>query len=147
MASDDQILKCRDDKAPVVLTKVPEETAFGPSFKLAEGSTCSGFTKEEIVGPDKLRPRIEPWLTALFQSEHLALLVGSGLSHAVHRIATGKALPGMNQVKFGHFDSEINAEAKLSAEAAGRESGNIEDQLRVANELLRGIEVIANSTP
>jgi hypothetical protein len=94
-----------------------------------------------------LRPRIEPWLTALFQSEHLALLVGSGLSHAVHRIATGAALPGMNPVTFAHFDTDINAEAKKSAEAVGRESGNIEDQIRVANELLRGLEIIAPSNP
>ena len=27
----------------------------------------------------KHRGRVEPWLTALFQSEHLSLLVGSGI--------------------------------------------------------------------
>lgn len=31
--------------------------------------------------------RIEPWLTSLFQSEHLSLLVGSGLSTAIQLIA------------------------------------------------------------
>lgn len=30
----------------------------------------------------QLRKTIEPWLTSLFQSEHLSLLVGSGLSYA-----------------------------------------------------------------
>lgn len=143
---DDQILKCRDDKKPVILSKVTEDGATGVTFKLAEGSDCSWLNKDEFIGPENLRPRIEPWLTALFQSEHLALLVGSGLSHAVHQIATGNALPGMSPVSFTHFDAEINAEAKKSAEASGRESSNIEDQIRVANELLRGLEIIKGIT-
>ena len=146
MNRDNQILKCRDDKAPVFLSKAPEAAAAGEPFKLADGSECSWLKKDETFGPAKLRPRIEPWLTALFQSEHLALLVGSGLSHAVHRIATGAALPGMDPAKFTHFGAEINAGAAKSAAAAGRENGNIEDQIRVANELFRGLEIIAGST-
>lgn len=51
----------------------------------------------------------------------------------------------MNPAKFSHFDDEINAEAKKSAASMGRENGNIEDQIRVANELLRGLEIIAES--
>ena len=145
MNKDDQILKCRDDKVPVILSKAAGELGPGVFFKLSEGSECSWLNSEETIGPDKLRPRIEPWLTALFQSEHLALLVGSGLSHAVHHIATGNVLPGMRQVKFTHFDTEINAEAKKSAVAAGRENGNVEDQIRIANDLLRGLGIIAGS--
>jgi hypothetical protein len=60
-------------------------------------------------------------------------------------MATGKALPGMAQSKFTQYENEINAEAKKSATAAGRAPGNIEDQLRVANELLRGLEIIGSS--
>ena len=145
MKTDDQILKCRDDKAPVLFTKIPEEGETDKPFKLAEGNECSWLTKDETFGPEKLRPRIEPWLTALFQSEHFSLLAGSGLSHAVHRIATGNALPGMDPVKFTHFDTEINAEAKKSAIVAGRENGNIEDQIRVANELLSGLSIVSES--
>ena len=143
--TDNQILKCRDDKDPVILEKVSEQAEGQKPFKMAEGCESSWLKKDTPVGAMDLRPRIEPWLTALFQSEHLALLVGSGLSHAVHRIATGAVLPGMNAVKFTHFDTEINVEAKKSAEASGREAGNIEDQIRVANELLRGLEIIASS--
>lgn len=145
MNKDGQILKCRDDKAPVFLTKATETHTAGEPFMLADGSECSWMKKDETTGPAKLRPRIEPWLTALFQSEHLSLLVGSGLSQAIYRIATGTALPGMNPVQFGHFAAEINVEAKKSAAAAGRENGNIEDQIRVANELLRGLSIIAGS--
>jgi hypothetical protein len=142
MNQDAQVLKCRDDKAPLIFTKAPAKGDSEESFTLAEGSECSWLAKDETVDSRKLRQRIEPWLTALFQSDHLALLVGSGLSYAVHTIATDKVLPGMNVVKFTEFDTEINAEAKKSAAVAGRESGNIEDQIRVASELLRGLEII-----
>lgn len=146
MNAGEQILKSRDDKAPVLFSKTSEEIETDNPFKLGEGSECSWLTEDESFGPEKLRPRIEPWLTALFQSEHFSLLAGSGLSHAVHRIATGNALPGMNTVTFTHFDTEINAEAKNSARAAKRKRGNIEDQIRVANELLRGLEIIKGIT-
>jgi SIR2-like domain len=146
MDKDSQILKSRDDKSPVILSRVVEDPAAGLSFKLAAGSDCSWLTAADLFGPEKLRPRIEPWLTALFQSEHLALLVGSGLTHAVHGLASSEPLPGMNTVTFTNFDKEINAGAKKSAAAAGRADGNIEDQLGVANDLLRGIEIIAASS-
>ncbi len=142
---DDQILKCRDDKAPIVLRKDNEASGEEVAFRLAEGSSCSWLTKEESVGPDKLRPRIEPWLTALFQSEHFSLLVGSGLTHALHWMAAGKGLPGMGQATLSHYADEIDAEAKRSADAAGRAEGNIEDQFRVANDLLRGLEIVARN--
>jgi hypothetical protein len=145
MTNDTQIIKCRDDKAPVFLTKVATEAGAEVAFKLANDSACSWLSKDQTIAPDKLRPRIEPWLTALFQSEHFSLLAGSGLTHAIHWLATGKSLPGMSPTKFSHYDDEINAGAKKSAEDAGRALGNIEDQLRVANELLRGLEIIADS--
>ena len=103
MKENEQILKCRDDKSPVTLTIAQDDDGKGTSFQLGEASECSWAKKDEKFGSEKLRPRIEPWLTALFQSEHLALLVGSGLSHAIHRIATGESLPGMAPVKFTHF--------------------------------------------
>jgi hypothetical protein len=69
------------------------------------------------------------------------LLAGSGLSNAVHEIATGATLPWMAPTAFSEFDNELKAAAKLSAERAGRQAGNIEDTIRVANELLRGLEI------
>lgn len=143
--ANEQILKCRDDHAPVWFSTDGETTAGAQPFKLKEGSTCSWVKPEESFGPERLRSRIEPWLTALFQSEHLALLVGSGLTHALHSMATGETLPGMGFSEIGVFDDEIAKEAKRSANAAGRSEGNIEDQIRVANELLRGLEIIAST--
>ncbi|MBT8508717.1 fibronectin-binding protein (FBP) [Methanomicrobiaceae archaeon CYW5] len=140
-----QILKCHDDHAPVCFSINNEGTEGIPSFKLEEGSHCPWVKKEDQFGPDKLRSRIEPWLTALFQSEHLSVLVGSGLTQGLHQMAAGEQLSGMNEATFGIFDKEINTKAKDSAISAGRTKINIEDQIRVSNELLRGLEVLAST--
>jgi len=140
-----QILKCRDDHDPVVFFPIPDSPGGAPSFKLKEGTSCSWVKSDDVFGTEKLRPRIEPWLTALLQSEHFALLVGSGLTHALHSMATGGSLPGMSGGAIGVFDGEITAEAKRSAAAAGRKEGNIEDRIRVANELLRGLQIVAST--
>ncbi|GIV29201.1 MAG: hypothetical protein KatS3mg028_0267 [Bacteroidia bacterium] len=39
-----------------------------------------------IITGKKLEEKIEPWLTAVFQSEHLSLLLGSGLPIALNSI-------------------------------------------------------------
>lgn len=136
MASIDmQVLKCRDDKEPVNLMKVEEQD--GKVWR----SMDSQPGRETTFDSGKLRERIEPWLTALFQSEHLTLLVGSGLTHAIHWMATDEALRGMSPYKFAYYDDKIATEAKRSAAVASRGDGNIEDQIRVAYELLRGLEI------
>ena len=89
-----------------------------------------------------LRKRVEPWLTSLFQSEHLSLLVGSGLTNAVHCIACNSSAAGMNRTEFAFNGKSIKAVADESARKAGRKEGNCEDDLRVANELLRGLEIL-----
>ncbi|MCY1197656.1 SIR2-like domain protein [compost metagenome] len=128
-------LKIRDDHKPL------EFTADGDLFKLQAGSQASWLTGETF-GHKELRNRIEPWLTSLFQSEHLSLLAGSGLTHAVHYLAAEKGAAGMGALTLSHYQTEITDAAKQAAEATGREQGNLEDQLRVANELLRGLEIL-----
>ncbi len=140
------ILKCREDPQPVFFKRKDQADGEAlPQFVLDGDSTCSWVKPEEIFGPDKLRRRIEPWLAALCQSEHLSLLLGSGLSHAVHRLGTGNLLSGMGTADFDDENDVINVEVKKSAEAADRVDGNIEDQIRVANELLRGLEILGSS--
>lgn len=149
MSSDQhmQMLKCRDDHAPVSFHADESCSDTAKPFKLAEGSSCSWTKPDECFGTDTLRSRIEPWLTALFQSEHLSVLIGSGLTHALHRMATGQGLPGMAPQTMPTYEEAIAAEAKRTAEAMGRGTdGNIEDRIRVANELIRGLEVIASVT-
>jgi hypothetical protein len=142
MSNKDQIIKSRDDKKPVVITKTSEGDK-PATFKLASGNTCSWTKENEVITTATLRERIEPWLTALFQSEHFTLLVGSGLTHADHGIATGATLPVMEAAEFGDYNAEIKAAAEESAKRAARKSGNLEDQIRAANELLRGLEIQA----
>ena len=140
-----QILKTRDDRIPVFLECGDGAEENTKSYRLSGGSICSWVNSNDTFGKEKLRSRIEPWLTALVQSEHLSLLVGSGLTHAVHAIATGSSLPGMATITFEVLNEEIESDVKWAAELAGRDTGNFEDQIRVANELLRGLEIIAST--
>ncbi len=131
-------LKVRDDHRPVRFEVVEEG-----KFKLCEGFDAQWVDAGEF-GFKELRSRIEPWLTSLFQSEHLSLLVGSGLTHAVHHIAKGASAAGMDKFVLTTNASEIASAADKSAQILGRKEGNLEDQLRVANELLRGLEILGN---
>lgn len=135
------ILKVRDDYRPVYFEPVSE----GAKFKLCEGGEASWVTTDQEFGLKELRSRVEPWLTSLFQSEHLSFLAGSGLTHAVHQIATGESAAGMETVTIGAYQAEINKAAQEAATKAGRNKNNLEDQLRVANELLRGLEILGKT--
>ena len=44
------------------------------------------------LDPEDHRDRIEPWLSALFQAEHLNLLVGSGFSTAISQAANARSV-------------------------------------------------------
>ncbi len=132
-------LKVRDDEKPVNFY----ETEKKEKFKLCDSSKdCTWIKDDNEFGIKELRQRIEPWLTSLFQSEHLSLLVGSGLTHAVHRLATGDGAADMVPTTFSDFNDEICKAANNSAANANRKQANIEDQIRVANELLRGLEIL-----
>lgn len=136
-------LKVRDDCAPICFEALEE---YG-KFKLCGGHEASWLTQDQTFGIKELRSRVEPWLTALFQTEHLSLLAGSGLTHAVHHLATGKPAVGMGEATLTGYTAEIDKAAKEMAQKAGREPGpgNLEDQLRAANELLRGLEILGKS--
>jgi hypothetical protein len=106
------------------------------------------FKEPTVVDtPDsnELRNIIEPWLTALFQSEHLTLLTGSGISSAVHYLATGKSGAGMAHMEFTSYINELKASSVESAKRSGRGEANIEDEIRTLNELIRGLEIVAST--
>ena len=91
------------------------------------------------------RARIEPWLSAVFQSEQLSLLAGSGLTSAIAaQVKVSSA--NMSVAKFNsEFDDQIDGAAKASAERIGRGAPNIEDQLRSALALEAGLEVLKDA--
>jgi hypothetical protein len=87
------------------------------------------------------RRRIEPWLSAVFQAEHLNLLLGSGFTAAIGFIAGAKAT-GMGTVTFGtKYDKAIDDHALAGAKVMKRGAANIEDQFRSALAVLEGLEV------
>ena len=90
------------------------------------------------------KKHIEPWLSAVFQSEHLGLLIGSGFTTAVALQAGAKATD-MNCDYTGFpYTAEIEAAAIQSAQAAGRGNPNIEDQIRTATSLASGLKILGN---
>lgn len=105
-------------------------------LKISNEVDCRDEVPEEEA--TVLRDKIEPWLTAVFQSEHLALLVGSGLTSAVTSIS-GVTAQGMQRLNFSTNGDEIEKIADEQAIQMGRGKANIEDDLRVAVELYKGL--------
>lgn len=100
-----------------------------------------GLTDEELSDTGKLRKQIEPWLAAVFQSEQLSLLLGSGLTNGVTTAAGGMPVHMSKCVWIGEEGSAIDSHAERSAHLRGRGAANIEDQFRSAMQLLLGFEV------
>lgn len=97
--------------------------------------------KDEIV-EEEVRKQIEPWLSAIFQSEHLSVLLGAGLTTAVTSIAS---LPsqGMWRIDFdGAYKERIKTYADIKATKSDRGKANLEDDLRTAFELLAGLQIM-----
>lgn len=112
------------------------------------GSSVAGFdtiptdTDELVTFINEARKRIEPWLSAVFQAEHLNLLIGSGFTSAVAASA-GASGASMAKVTFGTpFDDAINRNADTVAKTMGRGEANIEDQFRSAMAVHEGLNVI-----
>ncbi|GAB6178080.1 SIR2 family protein [Desulfobaculum senezii] len=99
-------------------------------------------TKDKI---DTLREEIEPWLSAVFQSEHISLLVGSGFTVAVAKELGVKATDMSLDFKDIPYSEELNAEAARSADVLGRGAPNIEDKIRAANTLKSGLALLTSN--
>ncbi len=91
------------------------------------------------------RKRIEPWLSAIFQSEHLNLLIGSGFSIALARAANASPASMANVSIDPAFDTLIAAKTAQSAKEMGRGAPNVEDQLRAAIALSEGLSILQDA--
>ena len=169
-----QILKAREASEPAILEL--ETNGNGTeSFQLIRNTSIPRFEPGEELTLEKLREYIEPWLTALVQSDHLSLLIGAGLTIAAHSQAAtvpdiqsnseksdesetdeektqDSASRMMQDIKIenlgiGRFEKKIEMEMIASAKRAGREKGNFEDLLRIINEAIRGLEIILKMDP
>ena len=132
------VIKTRDDRELILVDK---------DGKVRNADICGWLSDDNgEVNKSLFRTRIEPWLTSLFQSEHLSLLCGSGITNAVSFLAGAVGSTTMGTTTFTQFKDEIQEAAEASAKASGREEGNIEDQIRTANDLLRGLRILKKGT-
>jgi hypothetical protein len=106
-------------------------------------------TIEDVPDAGALRNRVEPWLSAILQSEHLSLLVGNGFTTAL-ALAAGVTPPSLAVSPFagaelGDHRHAVERAALASATRIGRESPNIEDRIRSALQLIGGLQVLEDA--
>lgn len=92
----------------------------------------------------KLRSKVEPWLTAVFQSEHLSLLLGTGITTSIC-LKAGITPQAMQRIEFVTHKDEIKNHADNDAKEMSRGKANFEDDLRTAIELLKGMKILKDS--
>lgn len=132
------VIKTRDDRELILVDK---------DGNIQNADSCGWLPENDgKINKSVFRTRIEPWLTSLFQSEHLSLLCGSGITNAISFLAGGSGGTTMAANSFTTYKNEIEEAAKKSAKTSGRDSGNIEDQIRTANDLLRGLRILNKNT-
>lgn len=125
--------KDQESRLPTHLAKLDDPKPY-------HESNDAPATDAEVVL--KARRVIEPWLCSLFQAEHLALLVGTGLPIALGHVANVPSANMASAPLSGQTSAAIEAEAKQSAKAAGRgDEPNIEDRLRAAIALFEGLRI------
>jgi len=124
---------------------VPDRPALAAGSRLILGDI-------ELEAPDDLEPErrtVESFVSAVLQSEHLNLLVGSGLTTALANAAGGTAsadMTGRLTTSDDDLDSAIEEAAIKSARASGRgEAPNIEDRLRIALAAGSGLKIVGDS--
>lgn len=101
------------------------------------------FDNDVAIEKNDWRRKIEPWLTAVFQSEHFCLLTGTGLTMAITALACSSS-QGMGRIDFNEYKDEIRKWADSSAEKMERGKANLEDDLRTALDLLLGLKIQNN---
>jgi hypothetical protein len=139
------ILKIRDDNTPLELVQQERDGEFSFADMSHSLSWIPISDRNDAIKKSDLRQGIEPWLTSLFQSEHLSLLIGTGLSTAIEFIATGSSTTAMLKptLDTDYYD-KIEFSAQATAKKNKRGEANIEDYIRVINELLRGLEILGD---
>uniref|UniRef100_B3END5 Conserved hypothetical cytosolic protein n=1 Tax=Chlorobium phaeobacteroides (strain BS1) TaxID=331678 RepID=B3END5_CHLPB len=90
------------------------------------------------------KKHIEPWLAAVFQSEHLSLLLGSGFTKAVADQAGTSAADMACDYNAFPLDDKLKDAAQNAAETMARGEANIEDQIRVASSLAQGLKILGD---
>lgn len=94
---------------------------------------------------EKQRKDIEPWLSAVFQIDHLSLLLGSGFTRAVAYQAGVEATDMSYNLDGFPFEKKLIKAIQDTAKKMNRGKANIEDQIRTTNTLLQALEILKDS--
>ena len=97
---------------------------------------------EAEINAEELKQEIEPWLSAIFQSEHLSVLIGSGLTSSVSCLAGVKSQDMWRLSLVNDLKDKIKAKADETAKKMNRGEANIEDDIRITLELINGLKII-----
>jgi len=96
----------------------------------------------EEINAEELKKEVEPWLSAIFQSEHLSLLTGTGLTSSVS-FSAGVIPQEMSRLALANGLSEkIKTKADATAKKMNRGEANIEDDIRISLELINGLKIL-----
>jgi len=109
-------------------------------LKTSTKTVCTSIPDE--IKQEELKKEIEPWLSAIFQSEHLSLLTGTGLTSAVSNIAGVKAQEMTRLIFKDSLSQSIKKKSDETASKMNRGEANIEDDIRIALELINGLKII-----
>ncbi len=116
-------------------------TGIWSSHVLRAGSHRPELTEKPVPGDH--REHVEPWLSALFQAEHLNVLVGSGFTTSVALAAKADFVDMSAAPIDCEFSEAIEKAARESATRIGRGKPNFEDQVRAIRELISGLRILA----
>jgi hypothetical protein len=128
-------------------TQAPKAVGFSAPGELAPGDILLlGELARGEGDPTPRRDAVEPYLAALLQAEHLNLLVGSGLTTAVARLArsSGPDMGAHLSIGDSGLAATIEDAAMESASRTGRGAPNIEDRLRVAITAMEGLRIVGD---
>ena len=95
-------------------------------YRCGPNEKCD-LSNDDLKDTNKFRKHIEPWLTAVFQSEHLSLLVGSGFTSGV-AVASGGRAANMAKCEWAcDLKEKVNDHAEQSLKSAdgGRRTSRI----------------------
>jgi hypothetical protein len=99
--------------------------------------------KDPPEHPERPRRSIEPWLSAVLQSEHLSLLVGSGLPLAVGALVDAPTVDMSMPPGPKRYAKYVEAFAKAIAAKSERGAPNIQDHIRAVVTLAGGLSVLS----